>query len=62
LTFDINGDIDKLYEAQTAANLHRQAMEKRMNTLQAAVDRLTTFMEKVLPKRRRNSPGEPPKV
>jgi hypothetical protein len=58
--------IDKLYEAQTAANLSRYElrnkvdnMENKVNTLQKAVDRLTALVEKFLPKRERNSPDKP---
>ena len=60
--------IDKLYEAQTAANLSRyelrskaDILENRVNALQAAVDRLTTLAEKFLPKRKRNTSGKPQK-
>jgi hypothetical protein len=58
--------IDKLYEAQTAANLSRyelrskvDGLENKVNALQKAVDRLTALMEKFLPKRKRNTPGKP---
>jgi len=58
--------IDKLYEAQTAANLSRYElrskvdnMESKINALQKAVDRLTALVEKFLPKRKQNSPGKP---
>ena len=54
--------IDKLYEAQTAANLSRydlrskvDTLENKVNALQKAVDRLTASDEKSLPKRKRNS-------
>jgi hypothetical protein len=54
--------IDKLYEAQTAANLSRydlrskvDTLENKVNGLQKAVDRLTASGEKSLPKRKRNS-------
>ncbi len=57
--------IDKLYEAQTAANLSRyelrskvDTLENKINALQKAVDRLTASEEKSLPKRKRNSPGQ----
>ena len=53
--------IEKLYEAQTAANVHRYALEKRLNTFQTAIDRLTAFMEKMLSKRKQNPPGEQPR-
>jgi len=53
--------IDKLYEAQAAANLHRHALEKQMNTFPTAIDRVTTFMEKLLSKRQQNPPGGQPK-
>ncbi len=58
--------IGKLYEAQAAANAGRvelqtkvDAQEKRVNILQAAVDRLTALMEKFLAERKRNRPGTP---
>jgi len=58
--------IDKLYEAQTAANLSRfelrskvDTLETKVNALQKTIDRLTTLVEKFLPKRKRNSPGKP---
>jgi hypothetical protein len=54
--------IGKLYEAQTEAKARRvgqqsqiNALEKHVNTLQAAVDRLLAFMEKVL--RQSNKPN-----
>lgn len=57
--------IDKLYEAQTAANVSRyelrgkvDTLENRTNALQAAVDRLTALVEKFLSKRKQNSPGK----
>lgn len=60
--------IDKLYEAQTAANLSRyelrskvDTLETRVNTLQAAVDRLMALVEKLLPKHKRNTPSKPQK-
>ncbi len=59
-------DIGKLYEA-LAANASRaqeqtkvNTLEKRVNTQQAAIDRLTTFMEKVLSQqKKRTSPSQP---
>ncbi len=55
--------IGKLYDAQAATNASRyelqtkvDAQEKRVNRLQAAVDRLTTFMEKFLTERQQNPP------
>ena len=59
--------IVKLYEAQAAANTDRRAeqakidaLEKRVNTMQAAVDRLTAFMEKVLrTQKKRTAPSQP---
>ncbi len=52
--------IDKLYEAQTAANISRYEMrskvdtlENTVNALQAKVDRLAALVEKFLPKRKR---------
>ena len=60
--------IDKLYEAQTAANISRyelrskvDTLENRINTLQIAVDRLTALVEKFRPKRKPNAPGKPQK-
>lgn len=57
--------IDKLYEAQTAANISRyelrnkvDTLENRVNALQIAVDHLTTLIKKFLPKHKRNSPGK----
>lgn len=57
--------IDKLYEAQTTANLSRyelrskvDTLENKVNALQKAVDRLTALVEKFLPKRKRNSPDK----
>lgn len=58
--------IDKLYEAVKASRSEWQtqtnAMDKRVTGLQAAVDRLTELMEKVLRKPKRNTAGEPPKA
>ncbi len=49
--------IDKLYEAQTTANLRRQelrneikTLKEEVKTLHAEVDRLTTLLEQFLPK------------
>lgn len=60
--------IDKLYEAQTAANVSRHELrnkvdilENKVNALQKTVDRLTALVEKFLPKRKRNAPGKPQK-
>jgi hypothetical protein len=58
--------IDKLYEA-VKANRHESqskadVLDKRLAILQAAVDRLTAFMEKVRRQTKRNSPGEQPKA
>ena len=57
--------IDKLYEAQTAANLSRyelrskvDTLENRVNVLQAAVDRLTALAEKFLPRRKGKTSGK----
>ncbi|MBE7467766.1 MAG: hypothetical protein HS114_01320 [Anaerolineales bacterium] len=57
--------IDKLYEAQTAANVSQyglrgkvDTLENRTNALQATVDRLTALVEKFLSKRKQNSPGK----
>jgi len=50
--------IDKLYDALKANRSEWQAkadaLDKRVNLLQAAVDRLTAFMEKVRLKRKTN--------
>jgi hypothetical protein len=58
--------IDKLYDALKASRQEWQAkfdsLDKRVNTMQAAVDRLTAFMEKLLRKQKRNSSGEQPKT
>jgi hypothetical protein len=58
--------IDKLYEAQAAVTANRRAeqakidaLEKRINTQQTALDRLLAFMEKVLAKSKRNPPSQP---
>ena len=58
--------IDKLYEAQTVANLSRydlrskvDTLENKVNALQKVVDRLIASGEKSLPKHKRNSPGKP---
>lgn len=55
--------INKLYELQATANSAGQAkidaLEKRIQTQQAMIDRLTTFMEKVLAKQKlRSSPNQ----
>jgi hypothetical protein len=57
--------IDKLYEAQAAANVSRyelrskvDTLENRVNTLQAAVDRLMALVEKFLPKRKGKTSGK----
>jgi len=57
--------IDKLYEAQKAANLSRHKMrgkidslENAVNVLQKEVARLTALVEKVLPGRKRKSSGK----
>jgi hypothetical protein len=57
--------IDKLYEAQTAANVSHYELrgkidtfENTVNALQAKVDRLTALVEKFLPKRKRKSSGQ----
>jgi cell division protein FtsB len=59
--------IGKLYEAQAATTADRRteqaqidALEKRVNTLQMAVDRLNAFMEKVRRKPKKpNDPSQP---
>jgi hypothetical protein len=43
--------IDKLYEAQAKID----TLEKRVNTQQVALDRLTTFMDKVLRAQKKKS-------
>ncbi|MFN8494992.1 MAG: hypothetical protein U0350_45735 [Caldilineaceae bacterium] len=54
--------IDKLYEAIKTNRQESQAKDdalfQRINLLQAAVDRLTAFMEKVRRHAKRASPGE----
>lgn len=54
--------IDKLYDALKVNRQEWQAkfdlLEKRANTLQAAIDRLTAFMEKFLRKQKRNTSSE----
>ncbi len=58
--------IDKLYEALKTHRQECQAkddmLEKRVNILQVAVDRLTAFMEKVLCQSKRNPPAAQPKA
>ena len=61
--------IDKLYEVQTAANAHRRAeqakigaLEQRIDTRQAAIDRLLAFMEKVLRAQKKRNALSPPKA
>ncbi len=58
--------IDQLYAALKTNRQEGQAkadvLEKRINLLQAAVDRLTAFMEKVLRQSKRNQPGAPLKA
>jgi hypothetical protein len=59
--------IDKLYAAHAAATTDRRAeqtkvdaLEKRVNTMQAAIDRLTAFMDKVLrAQKKRTAPSQP---
>ena len=46
--------IAQLYEAQAAT---RAALDGRLNTLQAAVDRLTAFMDKVLRAQKKRTPS-----
>jgi hypothetical protein len=49
--------IAQLYEAQAAT---RTALDGRVNGLQAAVDRLTAFMDKVLrAQKKRTAPTQP---
>ena len=58
--------IDKLYETVKANRSEWQtqtnALDKRVTGLQAAVDRLTAFVEKLRRKPKRNTPGESPKA
>jgi hypothetical protein len=59
--------IGKLYEALGAANASRppgqqarlDALERRVHALQAAVDRLTAFIEQGRAKRKQASPSQP---
>jgi hypothetical protein len=58
--------ISKLYEVHAVTTTDRRAeqakvdaLEKRVNTQQAAIDRLLAFMEKVLTKSQRNPPIQP---
>ena len=59
--------IGKLYEAQAAAHADRRsehakmdALEKHVIAMQAAIDRLTAFMEKVLrAQTKRNAASQP---
>ena len=48
--------IVQLYETQAAA---RAALDGRLNTLQAAVDRLLAFMDKVLRAQKKRTPAGP---
>jgi hypothetical protein len=61
--------IGKLYEAQAAATTDRRtgqtkldALDKRIDTQQAAIDRLLAFMEKVLRAQKRRNALSPPKA
>lgn len=58
--------IDKLYEAVKTNRQESQAKDdtlfQRVNLLQAAVDRLTAFMEKVRRQSKRNPSGDQPKA
>lgn len=53
--------IDKLYElvktSRQASQTQEDALEKRLNLLQAAVDQLSAFLQKVR-RVKRSSPGE----
>lgn len=51
--------IAQLYEAQAAT---RTALDGRVNALQAAVDRLTAFMDKVLRAQKKRSADNIPKT
>ena len=48
--------IAQLYEIQTATHA---ALDGRLNTLQAAVDRLLAFMEKVLRTQKKRTSSDP---
>jgi len=51
--------IAQLYEAQATT---RTALDGRLNTLQAAVDRLTAFMDKVLRAQQKRAEANSPKA
>ncbi len=58
--------IDKLYEVQATANTDSRTqqakvdvLEKRVNTLQGTVDRLTAIIEKFRVKRKPGDPKQP---
>src|SRR5207248_2414713 len=58
--------IAKLYEAQTVATADRRAeqakfdaLDRRVHTYQAAINRLLAFMEKVLARGKRTPPSQP---
>ena len=56
--------IEQLYAAQTSQRQEwrgkTDALEKRVNALQTAVDRLTALMEKALSRRKKpNTPSQP---
>lgn len=51
--------IAQLYEGQAAT---RTALTERLNTLQAAVDRLTTFMDKVRRAQQKRTDANSPKA
>lgn len=58
--------IGKIYAAQVEAKASRldhqnqiNMLDRRVNTLQMAVDRLTTIIEKFRVKRKRSDPGQP---
>lgn len=48
--------IAQLYETQAAT---RAALDGRLNTLQATVDRLLAFMDKVLRAQKKRTPSDP---
>ena len=48
--------IAQLYETQATT---RAALDGRLNTLQAAVDRLLAFMDKVLRAQKKRTPSDP---
>jgi len=49
--------IGKLYEGQTTANLSRNELRSKVNTLQTEIARLTVLIEQTLPRRKQKSSG-----